>query len=319
MIGPVAATGLTIARRVAIVLAFVAVLLRPGLGEAESPVQLSDLDVLVVLDVTRSMAALDHQAGEDKEARITGAKADLADLAAALPGARFGMVTFGAEGRLTVPFTTDAAAFLAAVETTYLERPRDGAGSRADRGASETTAVLARAEEQRPERRRIVVYVGDGEDTSEEGADQTFEDAADLVADGVVLGYGTEDGAAMPASDDLDDSEGYVEDPETGSTAISRADFDNLQAIAHELGVPYVHRTSSGGIDDIAEDFESSYVDGEGGRDDRPAEHDLTWVAGLVLLALVLLELRAGWRSTWRAHRTLDDRGPAGRAKGARA
>lgn len=303
-------SALAIARRVGIVLAFIVVLLRPGLGEADSPVQLSDLDVLVVLDVTRSMAALDHG---DREPRIVGAQEDLAALANALPGARFGMVTFGADARLSVPFTTDAAAFLAAVETTYLERPRDGLGSRADRGASETTAVLARAEEQRPERRRIVVYVGDGEDTSDEGVDQTFEDAGDLIAGGVVLGYGTEEGAAMPASDDLDDSDGFVEDPATGSTAISRADPDNLKTIADELGVRSVHRGEAGGIQEIADDFESAYVDGDGGRERRPAKHELTWVAGLVLLGLVLLELRSGWRSAWGAHRILDAR----RTKGA--
>lgn len=303
---PVTAARLTLARRLGIVLAFVVVLVRPGLGEADAPVLVSDLDVLVVLDVTRSMAAVDH---DGRQPRVAGAKQDLVDLADALPGARFAMVTFGADARLTVPFTTDAAAFLAAVETTYLERPRDGAGSRADRAASEVTAVLARAEEQRPERRRVVVYLGDGEDTAEDGVDQTFEDAAGLIAGGVVLGYGTEEGAAMPASDDLDDREGYVEDPATGSTAVSHADADNLQQIADELDVPVLMRTAAEGagrgIDELADGFESAYVDGEGGREDRPAKHDLTWVAGLVLLGLVLLELRSGWRATWGAHRTL--------------
>lgn len=298
---PAAATAVVVARRVAIALAFVVVLLRPGIGEAEVATQVADVDVIVVLDRTRSMAALDH---DGREPRIRGAQDDLRALADALPGARLAMLSFGAEARLTLPFTTDASAFESAVETIELEGPQEGEGSRADRPAAELQEVLERAAEQRPDRRRIVVYVGDGEDTAPAGADQSFDDVADLVSGGVVLGYGTAEGAAMPADDDLDGDRGHVTDPETDGTAISRADLDNLRGIAEELDVPFRHRTGPGGIDAVVESFEASYDDG-GRGDARPAEHDLTWVAGLVLLGLVLAELRSGWRSVWGARHTL--------------
>jgi len=278
---------------------FVIVLLRPGIGEAEVPTQLSDVEVLVVMDRTRSMAALDHG---DREARIRGAQADLAALSDELPGARFGLLAFGAETRLVMPFTTDAAAFDAAVETFYLEGPQDGIGSRADRPVPELREVLERAEDNDADRRRIVVYVGDGEDTATEGQDRSFADLDDLVDGGVVLGYGTTQGAVMPISDDYDSSEGFVRDPETYDNAISQADPDNLEQIADELGVPFEHRTSAGGMDRIAESFDASFVNEDGGR---PAQHDLTWVFGLLLLGLVLLELRAGWRALWASQQAL--------------
>lgn len=300
---PSTARFLVVARRIGIALTFILVLLRPGVGEADAPTQLADVDVLVVLDRTRSMAALDF---DDREPRINGVKADLVALAEDLPGARFGMLTFGAEARLVLPFSTDVTAFESAVDTVYLEGPQDGEGSRADRPVPELTEVLKRAEEQRPERRRVVVYVGDGEDTAEGqgSADPTFEDVADLIAGGIVLGYGTEQGATMPSSSDLDIDEGYVLDPETNQSAVSKADLGNLEKIADELGVAFAHRTSTAGIAEIAESFEASYVDGEGG-DGLPAKHDLTWLFGLVLLALVLAELRAGWRGVWSARNTL--------------
>lgn len=301
---PSTATVLVVARRIGIALTFVLVLLRPGVGEADAPTQLADLDVLVVVDRTRSMAALDF---DDREPRIDGVKADLAALADELPGARFGMLIFGAEARLVLPFSTDVTAFEAAVDTVYLEGPQDGEGSRADRPVPELTEVLKRAEEQRPERRRVVVYVGDGEDTAVDGGsgnDPSFEDVRELIVGGIVLGYGTEKGAGMPSSDDLDIEQGYVLDPETNQTAISKADLENLAKIADELGVPFAHRTSPAGIGEIAESFEASYVDG-GGGDARPAEHDLTWLFGLVLLALVLVELRAGWGAVWASRTTL--------------
>lgn len=300
------ATVLTVARRIGIVVAFVLVLLRPGLGQADSPTELADVDVLVVVDKTRSMAALDW---DGREPRIRGAQQDIAALSEALPGARFGLLTFGgSEARLSLPFTTDTAAFGAAVDTLYLEGPHDGSGSRADRPVPELTEVLERAEKQNPERRRLVVYVGDGEDTGDGRgqSDNDFSDVRDLIDGGAVLGYGTEDGAKMPAAEDLGSGAGFLTDPETGKDAVSHADLDNLRAIADEMGVNFMHRTEPGGMQDVADDFDPAYSVGSlGGSDRHPAKHDLTWLAGLLLLGLVLLELRERWRNAWTAKKVL--------------
>ncbi|MBM9459420.1 VWA domain-containing protein [Nocardioides sp. zg-536] len=300
-------------RRIGIVLAFVAVLLRPGFGQADVATQAADIDVLVVVDRTRSMAALD---AADRSPRITAAKADLTALAEEVPGARFGMLAFGAEARLVLPFSTDVNAFRAAVDTLYLEGPKDGVGSRADRPVPELTEVLERVAEQRPDRRRVVVYVGDGEDTggAAGGEDHSFADVADLVAGGVVLGYGTEQGAPMPAAADLSDADGLVDDPETNQSAISRADPDNLREIAEELDVDYVDRgdaESAEDLDRVVADLSPSYDDSERGAA-QGAEHDLTWVFGLVLGALLAGELVAAWRAVWRSRRAMEPRGGRG-------
>lgn len=308
---PTTSTALMLARRIGIVLLFVVVLLRPGFGRAEVPTQLADLDVVVVVDRTRSMAALDH---DGRQPRITGAKADLTALAAALPGARFGMLVFGTDARVVLPLTSDSAAFGAAVETLYLEKPKDGIGSRADRPVPELEDMLERAAERAPQRRRIVVFVGDGEDTTSEGGNETYADVADLVAGGAVLGYGTTRGAPMPQDDQLDGTLGFIQDPETGATAQSRADLDNLRQVADELGVPFEHRTRPGGVEDIAASFEAAYSDGTGDHR-RPAEHDLTWLAGILLLGLLLLELHAAWRAVWTSRSVL---APAPRKGGER-
>lgn len=296
---------LTAARRVGIVVAFVLVLLQPGFGERAAPTQVADLQVLVVVDRTRSMAALDHQGGP----RVHGVQRDLTDLAAALPGARLALLTHGREATLELPFTSDTATFTTAVETMRIEGIFDGAGSMVDRPLDAMAEVLERAREQHPDRRRMVVFVSDGENTAD-GADQaSFEQLADLVDGGVVLGYGTADGARMPEADDLSEDEGYVYDFETNDDAISRIDEENLQRVADEMGIDYVHRTGPGGMAAIADGFEASYsLDGEG----RTAQNDLTWVFGLVLLGLVLLELRTRWRALWTSHRVLAPRDGSG-------
>ncbi len=295
---PQLATALTIARRVGIVLLFVVILLRPGFGRAEVETQVSDLDVVVVIDRTRSMAALDYQG---HEARISGAKADLATLAKDLPGARFGMLAFGTDARILLPLTTDADAFDASLDTLYLEGPKDGVGSRVDRPVPELKAMLERAAAKDPQRHRVIVFVSDGEDTDSGGTDQSYADVADLISGGVVFGYGTTKGAPMPQDDNA--ALGYVQDPATGGDAISKADPDNLRKVADELGVSYRHRTAPGGLAAVAKSFRSAWTTGAG--DSRPVAHDLTWVAGIGLLALLLIELHAGWQALWASRRTL--------------
>lgn len=293
---------LVLGRRIGILLVFGVILFRPTFGEARVPTLVNDVDVLVVLDRTRSMAALDHpgeRAGEVP--RIVGAQQDLAALASTLPGARLGVLVFGADARVVLPFTSDATAFESAVETVLLERPRDGNGSRADRPVDEVAAVLERSKDAHPERRRIVVYVGDGEDTTSEGEDRDFADLTGLIDGGVVLGYGTPDGARMPASDDLSMGNGYVRD-DAGIDAVSRADPDNLEQIADELQVPLEMRSLVGAGTDIATSFEAAYLDSE---DDADARQTMTWLLGLVLLALVLAELHAGWHAVWTSSQAL--------------
>jgi len=276
----------------------VLVLLQPGFGTRAAPTQLSDIEVLVVVDRTRSMAALDYQHGP----RVYGAQQDLAELADALPGARFALLTYGSDVELELPFTSDSTTFGTAIETLRLEGPFDGSGSLADRPLEAMREILERAEEQHPDRRRMVVYVSDGENTAD-GEQASFSELEDLVDGGVVLGYGTEEGAKMPEADNLSTEDGYLYDQDKGEDAISRIDEGNLEAIAAELGIDYAHRTEPGGMRALADDFEASYALDEGA--DAPAEHDLTWLFGLILLGLVLLELRSWWRALWTSHTAL--------------
>lgn len=291
---------LVVARRIGIVVALILVLMHPGFGSARVPTQVTDLQLLVVVDRTRSMAAIDY---DGKAPRIDGVRQDLRSLADALPGARFALITFGFDARLELPFTTDANAFDAEVDTMKLERPTAGTGSSLDRPKRELIQVLEDAKAQYPERRQVVVFVSDGENTSPVPP-TSMADAGQYVDDGVVLGYGTTDGAPMPNAEDLSGSDGYLFDPAKHQTAISHEDPDALKKLADELGVRFVQRDRPGGMAEIAQAFQASSVIAAGSDADTHA-HDLTWLFGLVLLGLVLIELRAGWRDVWAGGRSL--------------
>lgn len=290
-----------LARRVAIVALTIGILLQPGFEGARAPEPSADVEILVVVDRTRSMAALDHQSGP----RIYGVQRDLTAIAAAVPGARFGLVTYGSSVELELPFTSDLTTFRTAVETLRLEGPFDGSGSTADRPLETMREILARADEQHPERRRFLIFASDGENTTAE-EQASFAELDALLDGGIVLGYGTDAGAKMPQSDDLSPDDGYVYDQERGEDAISSIDEGNLRSIAQELGVGYEHRADETGADRLASGFEARL---DGSEEDAPVRGDVTWLLGLVLLALTLLELRRWWRAIWTSATALNARG----------
>ncbi len=215
------------------------VLLRPGVGQAPVAATVTDLDVVVVVDRTVSMSARDWNGDQP---RLEGVRQDLSAVTAALPGSRFALITWGRYARTELPPTTDLAAFGAAVAAVQREGVFDGEGSSPDRPLEELTALLERAEDQHPDRRRIVVFASDGEVTAD-GEPASYADLAPLVDDGLVLGYGTTAGGRMPMYDGAEAEQfgdgGWVYDQDTGADALSRVDEGNLRAIAAELGVGY--------------------------------------------------------------------------------
>ena len=87
----------------AMLLSFVA-LARPEFGSGTKLVPATNLDVVIVLDYSKSMYARDVA-----PSRIARAKAEVARLIRDLPGARFGAVAFAGEP-MSFPLTSDGAA-----------------------------------------------------------------------------------------------------------------------------------------------------------------------------------------------------------------
>lgn len=285
--------------RMLMVLCVLGVLVRPGVGQAPASTQSSDLEVLVVVDRTTSMAAQDWDGGDP---RLDGVRADLAEITRSMPGSRFSLVTFGRFTRTELPFSSDTDAFRSVMETLRPEGSLDGSGSRVDAPLEQMTETLTSAEEERPDRRRIVLFLSDGENTVQDPPQESFAQLEELVDDGLVLGYGTEEGGKMPY-DVEEPGEGYIKD-ENYDDAVSRLDEDNLRTLAEEMGIDYRQRTAPGDLEDWASGLERSFSDD--GAETRAA-HELFWVPGLVLFGLALLELWFAWRGLLAARREVKD------------
>lgn len=283
--------------RGAMLLLVVLIALRPGIGEAgeEEKPRGGDLEILFVVDETVSMSALDHQG---VRSRLEGVRDDLSDIVSALPNAQFALVTFGHAAEVVLPFTSDPDAMLPAIAELTREPLLAGTGSSVDRPLPVIRRILTRAEEQHPDRTRVIVFASDGENTLAGHRQKSFAPLADFVDAGAVLGYGSPSGGLMPSG--AEPPWTFVRDLRTGDDAVSRIDEQNLQRIAGQIGVEYAHRATSGGLDDWARGLAGNDDDPEG---DGTAKYELYWILALLLVVLAAVEVRLGWLGFAQARR----------------
>jgi len=278
--------------RICMVALLVVIALRPGIpGEATGPVATGGLEVYFVVDTTSSMSAEDvggTAAGELPATRLDGVREDIRSIADALPGAQFSLTTFDATTVQRVPLTTDASALASAVQVLTPEVTFYSRGSSIDAPVEFMGELLDQARADDPDPRRVLFYLGDGEQTRDE-APGSFEPLAALVDGGGVLGYGTAEGGRMRVYDGFpadDESEArYIQDPSTGSDAISAIDDDNLTAVAGQLRVTYL-RSGDGTAAALASRVDLGETALMPGTTNGPVEFYWIFAIPLALLAL---------------------------------
>jgi len=128
----------------------------PQYGRGTRVLPATNLDVVIVLDYSKSMYARDVP-----PARIERAKAEVGRLISDLPGARFGAVAFAGEG-IEFPLTSDGAAI---AQFFRQLSPNDmPVGGTAIARALEQARELLNRDPVSREHKRIIVLVTDGED-----------------------------------------------------------------------------------------------------------------------------------------------------------
>ena len=266
--------------------------LRPGLPGDEVDTTGANLNVYFVVDTTSSIIAEDW--GEEQP-RVTGVRRDIDAIAAALPGARYSVITFDQSTRVRLPLTTDTTALASVTETLLPEPTEYSRGSSVTEANDRLKTLLDQANQRTPDRGRIVYYLGDGEQTAPEEP-PPFTVPAGLVNGGAVLGYGTAAGGRMKATRARFDSSGdYIQDPATGEDARSVISESTLRAIADQLGIGYVHRESGADIGpavdgvDLARYGSSAEIEARKVR----SRHELYWPLLLGVAAIAVWEAGA--------------------------
>ena len=279
-------------RRGVLLLLLVIMALGPSVPAGTTSPGIANLDVLFVVDTTSSMGAQDYV---DGQVRLVGVKKDLLALAGELKGAHLAVITFNSKADLVLPFTADNATFTAAIQAMTQEIYGTSKGSTIDQPVELMTKQLKNSKVAHPDRSRLVFYLGDGEQTSDEKVG-SFADAAKYVDGGGVLGYGTSQGAKMLRYSGLGATTSanttYVNtlDPTTKKfvPAVSKLDETALKKIASELKVTYQNRNKAGPLGSLLKDSKAELLIDRG----RKITHylNLYWLFAIPLTALLIWE-----------------------------
>jgi Ca-activated chloride channel family protein len=162
-------------------------LARPRWGEAEETIYVSSREVMILLDVSRSMLARDVH-----PSRLQRAKTDLLDVLRELRGDRAGLIAFRNKPMLLCPLTTDYA---------FLRQALDGAEpDSAPRGETDIGAAIRfalDAFDNQSEAHRALLLVSDGEDLTG-GARAAAEEARRRGVPVFTVGFGSRSGVRIP-------------------------------------------------------------------------------------------------------------------------
>lgn len=203
---------------------------RPQWGETERIVERHGVQLMVALDISRSMLAEDV-----KPNRLTRAKLEAADLLQRLHGDEVGLVLFSGAAFIQFPLTYDystARTFLDNADTDMI----------AWQGTLLAEAIdvsMVGLDNDRAGHKAIVVISDGEEDQQESESLQAADRAADAGFTIFTIGVGTGDGEPIPIRDIWDNIVGYQEDGD-GNMVLSRINEDVLKRVAEVGGGTYV-------------------------------------------------------------------------------
>ena len=204
-------------------------LARPQWGLVEEKVFDQSREVLLALDLSRSMLTQDV-----KPSRLDRSKLLISSLLDGLKGERVGLVLFAGTSFLQSPLSADyeiLREFLPALKPDYL--PEGGSNYKAMLEAATQSFGTSTAD-------RYLIILSDGESTEDDWK-ETSETLKTKGIRVIGLGVGTTQGGFIP-----DGSGGFVKD-ERGAVVLSRLNSSTLQELAQLSGGAYAD--ASGWID----------------------------------------------------------------------
>lgn len=286
---------------------FVLALARPQSGQSKKKVKSEGVEVMLLVDVSRSMLAEDT-----RPSRMDLAKKELSRLLDMMEGDRVGLIAFAGSAVLLSPLTSDKAALKMFIESlspeavttqgTEFRKALDEAGMALTRGGLEVTSDSVVT--------KVIVVASDGED-NEPGAMDVASQLADKGVHIFTLGFGTEKGGPIPLRDQRGNLRGYKKD-KSGKVILSTTKGTVLKSLANEGEGSFYHVTFGGNsvsrlYDDLKRlersEFDSAEVT------DYGEHYQLLLLLGLLLAGLeIFLRERRGEGRIWRGRFEVADR-----------
>jgi Ca-activated chloride channel family protein len=194
-------------------------LARPQWGSEKRKTQPAGIDILIALDVSKSMLARDVRPN-----RLERVKLSINNLLDRVEGDRLGLIAFSGSAFLQCPLTLDHQAFtktLNDLQVGIIKRP----GTDLSRPIEEAIHSFSKDDTD-----RFLILLSDGEDLEGKGLKQAKEAAKDGVRI-YTIGIGAKGGARIPMDPLGQSARNFLRDPQ-GQTVITKLDENSLRAIA---------------------------------------------------------------------------------------
>lgn len=214
-------------------------LLNPKWGFHWQDVKRKGVDIVIVLDVSKSMLAQDA-----KPDRLQMAKREIEDFVNNLPGDRVALVVFAGTGFVQCPLTGDYGAF-----RMFLNDVNTGSIPLGGTDIGTAIEKAAGAFVDRGTKHKIMILITDGEDHS----GRMLQAAAEAKKQGIVIntvGIGNPLGTPIPAKDE-NGLNTFMKD-RGGKVILSKVDEEGLKKIAFDSGGSYISAQSGSiGLDKL--------------------------------------------------------------------
>ncbi|MCK4499480.1 VWA domain-containing protein [Candidatus Babeliales bacterium] len=206
--------------------------LQPQWGEKEQTITHEGRDILVALDISRSMLAKDIS-----PSRLEFTKLKLRNLLDRLGPERLALVLFSGSAFVQCPFTGDFSAFKMFLDQVDTQSISSGTTA-IDQALAKSMELFERC----PSRKhKIILLITDGEDFSL-NFQSTVKQAQQNNVKVIALGIGTPEGAPVPKIGFNGRQAGH-ELNEDGSVALSKLNEPLLKEMAKTLGGKYIKTT----------------------------------------------------------------------------
>lgn len=207
-------------------------LARPQWGFEWKETKMKGLDIMIAVDVSKSMLATDV-----KPNRLERTKFGIKDLVKKLNGDRIGLIAFSGTAFLQCPLTIDYNGFLLTLDDLNINTiPRGGTSIS---GAIREAINVFKGQDKKY---KTLIIITDGDDLEGDPV-KAAKEASEQGVKIYCLGVGTFEGALIPAVDERG-SRGWVAD-KGGNVVKTKLNEEMLKNIAISTGGSYVRATQS--------------------------------------------------------------------------
>lgn len=218
----------------------VVALARPQLGRGRTEVETSGIDIVLSVDVSGSMEAMDFKVENQPVNRLTVVKKVVEDFVSERPGDRIGMVAFAGRPYLVSPLTLDHEWLVKRLDEVQIGRVEDGTAI----GSAIASSVNHLRDSDA--KSRIMILLTDGVNNAGAANPITAAEAAKTLGIKIyTIGAGIQGQAPMPVRDGFGRRRMQMVDVEI--------DEESLKEIAKSTGGQYFRATDTDSLKKIYE------------------------------------------------------------------